>query len=128
MKKQIWVAIAAVALMLGGCGPTDCEGFFTYIPSDRDQEVPFSIEIRPNAVKLQYLDYSNALGFITSRKDGNIEFIDEFSGKSNLHCERDEAKLTFSDEYQSEMKTFSLKRSKGDVFYVGKELGWEWGD
>ncbi len=127
MERQIWIAVA-VTWILGGCSPTDCEGYYTYIPADRHREVPFSIKVNSISIELQYLDHSYFRGVINSKKDSIVEFTDEFNAQSYLECEGDQATLRFSKEYPSEKQKVILTRSKGDVYSVGEELGWEWGD
>jgi len=112
-----------------GSGATKCSGSFAYIPSNRDAEVPFSIEVQPTAVRIVWMDYSPEIfAQKHANSDGSIVFYAENGGASYLRCNGNRATLKLSDQLQTNRTAYNMVRSDGDIFTVAKKRGWSVGD
>jgi hypothetical protein len=108
--------------------PSTCSGFYSYIPRDIQTEVAFSVEVQPSAVNVLFTDYSNMFGRKSMKSDGTVIFQEPSGPENSLTCQGDTAVLVLGEDASSKERTYKLKRTKGDIWSVAKERGWEVGD
>lgn len=108
-----------------------CSGFYGYLPSNREEETPFSVEVQPTALSILYLDYSRVFAERQKRDDGVIQVFDPAPGGVNywLVCSDDEAFLTVDhDQYHPTARVYRLTRIQGDIWSEAKRRGSSTGD
>lgn len=119
-------AAAAVATATPSVS-NQCRGHYSYIPRDREKEVPFSVEVQPTSLKVQYLDFSSIFAERQNKPDGIIQIYDRETGGVNhwLVCNGSTA-VFVSDrtEYDPLPTVVRLVRTSGDIFQVAKEHNW----
>lgn len=105
-----------------------CSGFYSYIPRDIEAEVAFSVEVQPTAVSVLFTDYGNMFGRKSVDGDGTVVFQEPSGPENKLTCRGDTAVLVLGEGAWSKERTFKLKKTKGDIWSVAKQLGWKVGD
>lgn len=105
-----------------------CDGFYSYLPTDREAEIAFSVEVQPTALAISYLDYGRLFAERQNRPDGIIQVFDSGPGGVNywLACSGEVAFLTVDqDEYHSMARVYRLVRTQGDIWAVAQIEGWD---
>jgi hypothetical protein len=118
----------ALLLAAGLSTVAPCKGFYSYIPADREKEVPFSVEVQPTAISVLYTDYSRVFAERQNRPDGVIQFYDAGPGGVNywLACSGEDAFLTVDhDDYHPNARVFRLVRTTGDIWAEARKRGWK---
>ena len=108
-----------------------CNGFYSYIPTDRETEVAFSVEVQQTALVVAYTDYSRIFAERQNKPDGIIQIYDRGPGGINywLACSGDEAFFVADvDEYHSTARIWRLVRTQGDIWAEAERLGWDIGE
>ena len=108
--------------------PSACSGFYSYIPRHIQTEVAFSVEVQPSAVNVLFTDYSNMFGRKSMKSDGTVIFQEPSGPENSLTCQGETAVIVLGEDASSKERTYKLKRTKGDIWSVAKERGWEVGD
>lgn len=105
-----------------------CNGFYAYIPADRDSEVAFSVEVQQTALAVVYSDYSKIFAERQNKPDGTIQIYDRGPGGNNywLACSGNEAFFVADgDEYHPTARIWRLVRAQGDIWAEAERLGWD---
>ena len=108
-----------------------CNGFYSYIPTDHENEVAFSVEVQPTALVVAYTDYSRIFAERQNKSDGIIQIYDRGPGGTNywLACSGDEAFFVAdADEYNPNARIWRLVRTQGDIWAEAERLGWGIGE
>lgn len=105
-----------------------CSGFYSYIPRDVQKKVAFSVQIQPTAVNVLFTDYSSMFARKSVKTDGTVIFQEPSGPENRLTCMGDKAVLILREDAWSKERTFKLKKTKGDIWSVAKQLGWKVGD
>lgn len=111
--------------------PSPCTGFYSYLPDDREKEVPFSVEVRSTALVVAYTDYSRIFAERQDHPDGVIQIFDHGPGGVNywLACSGQDAFFVADgDEYSPTTRVWRLVRTQGDIWAEAKRRGWEVGE
>lgn len=119
--------------------PTVCQGFYSHVPDgfhpdSRKQfdSYPFSVEVRAEAIKIQWFDHSDSyveklpsVGEIVSGYDAWV------LGRFRILCGDKGTVVLVSDgknanpnDNKRETQTLKLFRSRGDIFDVAAQRGW----
>ena len=118
-----------LAVALATASP--CSGFYSYLPTDREQEVGFSVEVQPTALSVLYLDRGQLFARRQNRPDGIIQIFDTDPGGVNywLACSGNDAFLTVDhDNYYPIVRIYRLVRTNGDIWAEAEKRGWKVGD
>ncbi|WP_230279775.1 hypothetical protein [Croceicoccus sp. Ery15] len=121
--------VFALAAALSTASP--CAGFYSYLPTDRDAEVAFSVEVQPTALSILYLDYGRVFAERQNRPDGVIQIFDPGPGGVNywLACgDRDAFLIVDHDAYHPTTRIYRLVRTQGDIWAEAAKRGWQTGD
>lgn len=108
-----------------------CNGFYSYIPTDRENEVAFSVEVQQTALVVAYTDYGRIFAERQNKPDGIIQIYDRGPGGINywLACSGDEAFFVADgDEYHPTARIWRLVRTQGDIWAEAERLGWDIGE
>ena len=108
-----------------------CNGFYSYIPTDSETEVAFSVEVQQTALVVAYTDYSRIFAERQNKPDGIIQIYDRGPGGINywLACSGDEAFFVADvDEYHPTARIWRLVRTQGDIWAEAERLGWDIGE
>jgi hypothetical protein len=62
------------------------------------------------------------------KSDGTVIFQEPSGPENSLTCQGETAVLVLGEDASSKERTYKLKRTKGDIWSVAKERGWEVGD
>lgn len=127
---SFWFVSLALTAPFSGvtAASSTCSGFYSYIPRDIQSEVAFSVEIQPTAVNVLFTDYGNMFGRKSVKADGTIVFQESGGPENTLRCMGDGAVLVLGEDAWSKERTYTLKRTRGDIWSVAKRLGWKVGD
>lgn len=120
-----------------------CTGYYSYIPSDPERDVPFSVLAGGSDVKIQYMDWGRVTGARRESEDGRTAFKDEDGFTWSLRCNGERATLYVPAQThtigsmgegdpplttRTPAQTVELVRTTGDIFETAAQRGWVVGD
>ena len=118
----------SILLAAAAAAASPCQGFYSYIPDDRDAAVAFSVEVQPTALVVSFADYGRIFAERQDRDDGIIQIHDSGTNGTNywLACSGNDAFFVADgDQYNPVARVWRLIPTQGDIWEEAERRGWQ---
>lgn len=117
---------------VSGEKPSICRGFYSHVPDGfhpnsrkHFDSYPFSVEVRAEALKFQWYDFSDSFVEKLPSIGETVTGYDDWAfGNFRILCGDKGSVVLVADRKGEGTQTLKLFRSKGDIFTVAEDRGW----